>query len=170
MEEVLKKFKDSLTSSKPGLLLGRETMMASVHDVAAFILDKKGWMTAMKMQKLVYYCQAWSLVWDDVPLFNDPIEAWVNGPVIPELFRHHRGQFKVRSWPWGNAENLEEYERETVEAILDDDAYGGFSSQQLSDLTHREDPWRQARAGLPPGVRGNAVIEHGIMQNYYSSL
>ena len=37
--------------------------MASAHDVAAYILKKLGPMTAMKLQKLVYYCQAWSLVW-----------------------------------------------------------------------------------------------------------
>ena len=42
----------------------------SVHDVAAYILQKHGPMTTMKLQKLVYYAQAWGLVWDDCPLFN----------------------------------------------------------------------------------------------------
>jgi len=43
--------------------------MASVHDVAAYILDKRGPMSHMKLQKLVYYCQAWSLVWDEELFF-----------------------------------------------------------------------------------------------------
>ena len=43
--------------------------MASVFDVAAYILHRAGTMTAMKLQKLVFYSQAWSLVWDEKPLF-----------------------------------------------------------------------------------------------------
>ena len=45
---------------------------------------------AMKLQKLVYYAQAWSLVWDEAPLFHARIEAWSNGPVAPALYREHR--------------------------------------------------------------------------------
>ena len=45
--------------------------MASVFDVAKYILHKLGTVTTWKLQKLVYYCQAWSLVWDDEPLFFD---------------------------------------------------------------------------------------------------
>ena len=56
--------------------------MASVYDVAAFILGRLGQVGAMKLQKLVYYSQAWSLVWDDQPLFSETIEAWDKGPVV----------------------------------------------------------------------------------------
>ena len=56
--------------------------MVTVFDVVRFILEQKGSTTAMKLQKLVYYCQAWSLVWDEQPLFKERIEAWVNGPVV----------------------------------------------------------------------------------------
>mgnify|MGYP001247259517 CR=1 FL=1 len=41
--------------------------MVSVFDVASYILQKQGPMTTMKLQKLVYYCQAWSLVWNEEP-------------------------------------------------------------------------------------------------------
>jgi len=51
--------------------------MASVHDVACYILKKQSPMTTMKLQKLVYYCQAWSLVWDEKPLFKERMDAWV---------------------------------------------------------------------------------------------
>ncbi len=50
--------------------------MANVHDVSAYILKHWGPMTAMKLQKLVYYSQAWGLVWDEEPLFPERIEAW----------------------------------------------------------------------------------------------
>ena len=45
--------------------------MNSVFDIAQYILSATGEMTTMKLQKLVYYCQAWSLVWDEEPIFNE---------------------------------------------------------------------------------------------------
>ena len=142
--------------------------MATVHDVAAYILSKRSPMTAMKLEKLAYYCQAWSLVWDEEPLFPEAIQAWANGPVVPELFELHRGMFKVNGWEHGNPEQLTNGERETIDRVLK--YYGGMSSLDLSNLTHKEKPWQEARAGLGPGERGNKVISHASMHEYYSGL
>ncbi|HET6231152.1 MAG TPA: type II toxin-antitoxin system antitoxin SocA domain-containing protein [Longimicrobiaceae bacterium] len=142
--------------------------MATAHDVAAYILKRRGGMSAMKLQKLVYYSQAWSLVWEDQPIFHEAVEAWANGPVVRELYDRHRGQFEVRDWPDGDPDALTPDERSTVDAVLD--YYGGRSAQWLSDLTHREQPWREAREGLPEGERGNRKISLATMMEYYSSL
>lgn len=142
--------------------------MANVFDVADFILQKAGPMTAMKLQKLVYYCQAWSLVWDEQKLFPERIEAWANGPVVPSLFAAHRGEFQVSSEPQGDGSNLDQTQRETISAVLE--AYGEKSAPWLSDLTHREAPWREARAGIPEGVRSNAEITPAAMAEYYGNL
>jgi uncharacterized phage-associated protein len=142
--------------------------MASVHDVAAYVLTKTSSMSTMKLQKLCYYSQAWSLVWDEEPLFESPIQAWANGPVIYDLFREHRGSFQVSSWGSGNAEALDAAERETVDAVWD--AYGDLSGQQLSDLTHSERPWLEARDGLPLGARSSAVISLDSMQDFYAGV
>lgn len=139
----------------------------SVHDVAAYILAKLRPMTAMKLQKLVYYTQAWSLVWDDQPLFNERIEAWANGPVVRDLYDRHRGMFRVRHWN-GNPDNLSRSQRETIDAVIG--YYGDKSSQWLSNLTHREDPWVDARAGMAPTERGAQEITHAAMAEYYGSL
>lgn len=72
-------------------------MTARVVDVAEYILAQQGEMTAMKLHRLVYYCQAWHLVWDGVPLFDEEIQAWASGPVIPALYELHRGDFTVQS-------------------------------------------------------------------------
>ena len=55
--------------------------MASVFDVAKYILNNKGRMSTWKLQKLCYYSQAWSLAWTETPLFEEDFEAWKNGPV-----------------------------------------------------------------------------------------
>lgn len=141
--------------------------MATAHDVAAYILRNHGEMTAMKLQKLVYYSQAWSLVWDEEPLFKERIEAWVNGPVLPSLYQHHRGMFKVADWPQGDPNTLTPKQQETVDSVLK--FYGEKSSQWLSDLTHQEAPWLQARKGLEPGDPGRREISHAAMAEYYSN-
>jgi uncharacterized phage-associated protein len=125
-------------------------------------------MTAMKLQKLVYYCQAWSLVWDERPMFRDRIEAWANGPVVPALYQEHKGKFKVRKWSHGDPSALSPDATATIDAVLA--FYGTKSSQWLSDLTHTERPWREARGSLAPGERGVQTISHASMAEYYTSL
>lgn len=142
--------------------------MANVFDVAAYILRKKGQMTSWKLQKLVYYSQAWSLVWDQRPLYPERLEAWVNGPVSPHLYYEHRGQFLVSKIARGNPDALDKDARETVDAVLN--YYGDMHPQELSDLTHSEAPWANARAGLRPGANGSEEITHETMAAYYEAL
>jgi uncharacterized phage-associated protein len=143
--------------------------MPSVFDVVQYILQTRGLMTAMKLQKLVYYCQAWSLVWDERPMFPERIEAWANGPVVPALFDCHRRLFQVNpgNFP-GDPSNLDQVASETIDAVLS--YYGDKTSQWLIDLTHNEDPWKDARKGLPQGVRGHQEISLASMADYYSSI
>jgi uncharacterized phage-associated protein len=147
--------------------------MAQVADVAAYILEKRGSMTAMKLQKLVYYSQAWHLVWHEEALFEAPIEAWSNGPVCRDLYRLHRGRFTLQGRgeiPAGDPSRLTAEERATIDTVLD--AYGDKSAHWLSELTHNEDPWRCARerAGIGERERGKATISLDSMFEYYDGL
>lgn len=144
--------------------------MASVHDVAAYILQKQGEMSAMKLQKLVYYSQAWHLVWEDEPLFPEKLRAWANGPVVRELYDVHKGMFKVSPGQWrtGDADRLTDTEKRSIDSVLD--FYGDKPAHWLSELTHSEAPWREARNGLAPGQRGDSEIPTASMAEYYGSL
>src|SRR5271170_1682658 len=113
----------------------------SVLDVAAYILNKqpkKHPISAWKLQKLVYYCQSWSLVWDEQPLFKERVLAWANGPVVKELYNQHKGMFYVKELPKGNSSHLSTNQKDTIDQVLK--AYGDKSAQWLSDLTHMETP------------------------------
>ncbi len=142
--------------------------MVSVLDVAQCILQKQGKMTTMKLQKLVYYSQAWSLVWDREPLFPEKIQAWANGPVVRKLYDQHKGAFQVTSLRGGDPNNLTDTQRETIDAVLE--GYGNRSAQWLSDLTHMEEPWGVTREGLQEGAASEKEIKHETLHNYYSSL
>ena len=142
--------------------------IATAHDVAAYIFDKQdNGLPAMKLQKLVYYAQAWSLVWDDLPLFDDRIEAWASGSAVPSLYESLHGKFMVLSVE-GNPDRLTDSQRETIDQVLG--FYGDKSSQWLSDLTRMEEPWVKARHGLATGERGNHEISLAAMAEYYGSL
>ena len=144
-------------------------VMVTVYDVAEYILATLGEMSAMKLQKLVYYSQAWSLAWTDRPLFNEEIEAWAKGPVVPALYEKHRGTFLLKHGCFGgNADNLSRKEKGIIDRVLA--FYGPKDPQWLSTLTHLEKPWQEARNGLAPEDRGHRVITKNAMLEYYGSL
>lgn len=144
--------------------------VVSVFDVACYVMSRVKRCTTMKLQKLLYYCQAWYLVWNEEPLFRENIEAWANGPVIRELYNFHKGLFNIteQMMTLGNPNRLSVEQKEDIDSVLN--AYASRSSQWLIDQTHLEQPWRDARKGLSPNERGHVIISHAAMAEYYSSL
>lgn len=145
--------------------------MATVFDVAFYILDNLGSMSTMKLQKLCYYAQAWSLAWDGVPLFNEDFQAWANGPVCRELYDFHRGEFRIDSEKIKERKTDYEFsdaEKETLDVVISD--YGSKEAFWLSELTHKERPWLETRGSLGFDERSDAIIDKELMQEYYSGL
>jgi uncharacterized phage-associated protein len=146
--------------------------MANAFDVAKYILEQNDEMTVMKLQKLVYYSQAWHLVWNENILFDNDIQAWANGPVTVELYSFHKGMFKIsqESLTQGDRTNLTSIERESIDQVLS--YYGDKSAQWLSDLTHMEDPWKKARERgcVADGQVCQEVVLPSDMHEYYSGL
>lgn len=143
--------------------------MANVFDTAKYILERMGELSTMKLQKLCYYSQAWSLVWDDTPLFNEDFEAWANGPVCPELFHKTQEQYSVNAEDENGGENdLTDNQKDTINRVIDH--YGGHDAQWLSQLTHMEAPWNEARKGIPAGAGCSNVISKESMAMYYGGL
>lgn len=145
--------------------------MANVFDTAKYILECSGKkkMSTMKLQKLCYYAQAWSLVWDDEPLFEEDFQAWANGPVCPELFFKTQGKYSVGPEDeTGGDEDLTDNQKDTINEVLN--YYGKHNAQWLSQLSHMEDPWKSARIGIPVGQGCNHVITKESMAMYYGGL
>ncbi len=144
--------------------------MANIFDVAKYITERTGEVSAMKLQKLMYYSQAWNMVWEEEPLFADDFEAWANGPVLPALYACHRGMFKVGPSLFSDANSAEVTtpERGNIEKVLA--FYGTKTAQWLSNLTHQETPWLEARGNTPVGAPSCTVINKSAIHEYYSSL
>lgn len=146
-------------------------MVATVFDVSKYILDKYGAMSAMKLQKLIFYCQAMSLVWDDVPIFENDFEAWAKGPVCRELFNAHKGKFMLQDSSFlneynPNISNLTPEQIETIDTVVS--SLIDFPPYRLSDMVHKEKPWIDARGDCPVGARCSNVIPKTAMLEYYS--
>jgi len=140
--------------------------MPTVHDVAAFTLQSLGPMRAMKLEKLVYYGQAWHLVWAGNPLFMEPIQAWQKGPITRALWNRHKGRDALRKWS-GNPDALSASQKTILDRVFS--FYGAFSGNELSALTHTERPWQDARQGLQPHDPGTQEITHQAMREYYGN-
>ena len=143
--------------------------VASVLDVAKYILEKYGPLSVMKLQKLIYYSQAWGLVWDNQPIFVEEVQAWASGPVIKELYQALRGTFKISvDMIDGNPKVLTKEQKETIDAVCK--FYIEKEPQELSDMVRQESPWINARIGIADGERSDRIISKESMKEYYSNI
>jgi uncharacterized phage-associated protein len=143
----------------------------SADRVAAWLInlsyEKKSPVSNLKLQKLLYYAQAWHLVFFEGPLFGEEIEAWVHGPVVPAVFRRYREH------RWGSISKPENVPAPAPAASHLEEVwrvYGSLTAYDLERLTHSEKPWKNARIGLTPDASSNAVISKASIQEYYSAL
>ena len=143
--------------------------MANVFDVAAYLLSKADikegdGMTHLKLQKLLYYCQGFSLVLLEKPLFTNEIEAWTHGPVVSDAYDEFKryGDKIIDDLGPGNVNALSGDEK----ALIDDvyDVYGGYSASRLRNLTHNEKPWIDAENKI------DKTITHKAMRDFFPTL
>ena len=136
--------------------------MASVLDIAKYVLERQGSMTTLKLQKLVYFAQAWSTAWRNEDLFGETIKAWAQGPVVPELFLEHRSKKYIdKSMVSGDSSRLAAAEKAVVDQVVD--FYGHMPPAYLSALTHFDAPWRDARE---TGYKSPKISRKSI-EDYY---
>lgn len=132
----------------------------------------------LKLQKLLYYIQAWHMVYfDRAMLFNDKPQAWVNGPVYPSIYTRFKAipiYQELNPQNTGITNTFEEIENELQ---LDCEQlqflnsifmyYGVMSHDRLVFLTHSEKPWNEQREGLNPFEHSDKELSTDTMYNYY---
>lgn len=145
-----------------------ETGKYSVYDVANWFLSKAE-MTHKKLQKLCYYAQAWCYALRGYRLVDTDFQAWVHGPVSPALWERFKGfgydPIRIK----GNIKNV--IAPEDIELLEDVwETYGEETGNSLETLTHREEPWIEARRGYEPDEKCTVVISPETMAKYYKSI
>jgi uncharacterized phage-associated protein len=137
--------------------------------------------TNKKLQKLLYYIEAWSLVHLD-SLIDEDFEAWVHGPVIPSLYQEYKHfsyspivlkyEKDIDSSKYIKSFEIESKLNQSYFTLIDAvlNKYGILSSRELELLSHSENPWLTIRKNLSPIDNCSDIISKKMIKEYYSSL
>ncbi|HYW11092.1 MAG TPA: type II toxin-antitoxin system antitoxin SocA domain-containing protein [Longimicrobium sp.] len=126
--------------------------------------------THLKLQKLLFYAQAWALVLLGEPIFDEDFQAWQHGPVLRSVYDRFQGSgYQALSTPRRGAQSTFDPQ---VEELLEDilRLYGEHSAKALEDQTHREDPWVNARGGRPANAACRTPISKESMKNFFGAM
>ncbi|WP_088228975.1 type II toxin-antitoxin system antitoxin SocA domain-containing protein [Desulfosporosinus sp. FKB] len=125
--------------------------------------------TPLKLQKLVYYAQAWSLTFHK-SLFEEDFQAWVHGPVIPDLYIYFK-EYGSSNIPKVSSFDPGVFEKDELTVLdLVWSVYGKYDAKYLERLTHIEKPWVDARTGIDQNERCTNIISKEAIQQYFSDL
>lgn len=117
-------------------------------DIANFFIDYNNHsidntLTNLILHKLLYFAQGYSLALYNTPLFDEDIEAWKYGPVVPSIYQTYKYNKKENISKIKGDFSLDKYDSKTIElllAVIND--YGKYSSSELINITHEKgSPW-----------------------------
>lgn len=125
--------------------------MANVHDVAGFFIDlaqkqsdhdQGDLMTNLRLQKLLYFAQGWHLAIFNQPLFEDDLQAWPYGPVVPSVY-NELSRFGKSGIPSIISIQRDKFTNDEYDLLFDiAEEYGRFSTSELVGISHEKgSPW-----------------------------
>lgn len=121
--------------------------------------------THLRVQKLLYFAQAWHLLALERPLFNEDMQAWAHGPVVPSVFH----ALKEHGWQPlpldGDSSGIDADSLEILEQVVD--IYGDYTAKRLERMTHEEEPWIATRGDLAPEERCERAIPQQLIRDFY---
>jgi len=147
-------------------------------ELSYYVLHKLGGISHLKLQKILYYIEAWHLTVLEESLINDDFEAWLHGPVIRSVYASFVGkscnmydtltfdQTKATTTALEVESRLHKSQNELIADVLSE--YGNKSDYHLECLTHSEEPWIEARKGVPSGEASRNKISKETMKHYYA--
>lgn len=148
--------------------------MCDVVDIARYFIwlangePEPELLTAMRLQKLLYYAQGWSLAVRGRRLFDSVFEAWAHGPVsrkaYPLLAKYPQGR-AIDPTDGHDGSGLSLEDRDFVRSIWE--SYKKYSAIELRAMTHRERPWLEARGDLPPDAASDRAISDETMRQFF---
>ena len=116
-------------------------------DIARYLLwrgaqEEDNDVSNMKLQKLLYYAQGFSLALNDRPLFAEDVVAWLHGPVVVEVYESYNcfGSAVIPAPHGFDPNTIDAADRELLDEVFD--IYGQFSAWRLREMTHEESPWK----------------------------
>lgn len=147
------------------------TKMYKSRQIADWIIHQThGNITHSKLQKLLYYCQAWHYTIFNEVLFDERIEAWAHGPVVPSQFNRFNNIDFFQNIKVKYCENIKL--KSKTEQLLNEvvGIYNKCTDGHLELLVKREDPWKKTRGNIPEFKKCQKEIQLDLMKQYYINL
>lgn len=143
--------------------------------IANYFLTRSA-LTPKKIQKIVYYAYSWFIALNNENaneitnvLFNERPEAWLHGPVFPNLYNH------FREFNWHEVPRIEReivFENSDINDFLDNiwNVFGELSADELEYMTHQELPWINARKNVNSSDPSNNPMSLEDIFNFYNGI
>ena len=140
--------------------------------VISYVFERLEEVTPLMLQKLLYFIQGISYALNKRPMFYENCQAWVHGPVYPEVYDMFRdfkynpiedARFAIFE---GTEDALTEEERRVIDLVVD--TFGEYSGKVLERITHKELPWKLARKGYADTIPSNETILKENIEKYYT--
>ena len=143
--------------------------------LANFILKHYGPMSHLKLQKLLFYCDAYCLAFFGKELISDKFEAWVHGPVCRKVYDEMKGASvlytDVEYSPMSGVDEDVEFSKlsSDIQALLAEvlGTLNGWTGYQLEISTHNELPWQEARVGYSDAEKCHVEISKETTRSFY---
>lgn len=141
--------------------MGNYSALLIAEYIIGYAKERNYAISNLKLQKILYFLQAQFLVSFNFPCFTETIEAWDLGPVVRNVYNKYRryGSANIYSGNLDLENIIPNREIQTIRLIID--RCSNYSANQLVDITHNQDPWRNAYYG------GNKIIYNEDIQNYF---
>src|SRR5262249_45294636 len=154
----------------------RRKGLAPALDVARYLVylatcePEPDFLSHLRLQKLLYYVQGWSLALRNRPMFDERIEAWAHGPLVRDVscVLSGYGDRPIVLNDIGLPEKLVEEEMGFIESVWE--SYKQFSAISLRAMSHKEQPWLDARMGQSPADRCENEITQSAMRAFFTQL
>ena len=178
MKEKLDENKDRIASAAYNKSMIAATQLENLFSVSdkmlrviSYVFEKLEEVTPLMLQKLLYFIQGVSYALNGNPMFSENCQAWIHGPVYPEvydMFRNFRynpiedARFAIFD---GVKDELTEDERRVIDLVVN--TFGEYSGKVLEKITHAETPWKIARRGYGDNIPSNEPLPKTIIKSYY---
>ena len=134
-----------------------------VNKILAFADKNDDPITNLKLQKLLYYEQGFHLAYFGTPLFNEDLEAWIYGPVVPSVYEHFSkyGRGAITDISSNIIKLTKKDEEQLFYNVLR--VYNKFSASALVEMTHNESPWKTTNVGT------GSIIEKAKLIKFFKT-
>ncbi len=178
MKEKLHENKEKIASAAYNKAMEAATQLETLFSVSdkmlrviSYVFEKLEEVTPLMLQKLLYFIQGESYALNGKPMFYENCQAWVHGPVYPEVYDIFRdfkynpiedARFAIFE---GVEDELADEEYRVIDLVVN--TFGEYGGKMLEKITHEETPWKLARKGYADNIPSNEPITMESIEEYY---